>query len=659
MLIFYNLVKSLWLVYIAKIIKLILVFFFLRVELSYAQAIHKDSQNLLHNAKVVVDASSQWSAKEALQRIRDGEYVLGDEAKAQHVGSRHNTIWVLISVSNPANFQRYRWIGMMRPELSRGDVYEVWGDTVTKLSYDDVRYKEEAHDRERHRLPMYRVGFEPYSTKILLLAIQSQLPINLSIESLSLTEYMQRLSHSQSTHFFYTGTIISLVVYSLFFYLSLKDKSFLLYAMFGFSMGVSNLLYSGFLHYWFDLYGTGLGQYELTQIFMLLSSVLSISYTMSMFNLKQSYRSLYLLGAGIIISATVCAVAVVFVDLFKVAVFVSTVQAVSVLFIILSSAMVYREQRTSAAALFLIGWGSLAISFVVWILGNNGYLEQTYWVSFAPLYGNIVEMMCTAIALSLHFYTITKENFDARITKKEKESLQTLVHVVCHDIASPLSVIMGSCELAFKEKATEKIRQQCWARVNRASKSIDLIIKKVKKLQAAKSGKTKISLEKVNLETVFEEVKFNLIDRANEKELNLEFSLEKEDSTDLVVIADETSLIYDVVINLVSNAIKFSPRNSTISISARRCNDRGRIEIEVTDRGVGIPEDILPVIFLESSRTSRRGTENEAGTGFGMPLTKFFIDQYGGDIQVKSQEQKKSSPSDEHGTTVTIVLDAA
>ena len=102
----------------------------------------------------------------------------------------------------------------------------------------------------------------------------------------------------------------------------------------------------------------------------------------------------------------------------------------------------------------------------------------------------------------------------------------------------------------------------------------------------------------------------------------------------------------------MSNAIKFSNKASNIIVEAYAQGEFKYIKIQ--DFGIGMPESLINDIFLDHKKTTRTGTELEAGTGFGMPLAKFFIEQYGADIEVISKEKK--SNNQDHGTTFTIIF---
>jgi signal transduction histidine kinase len=95
-----------------------------------------------------------------------------------------------------------------------------------------------------------------------------------------------------------------------------------------------------------------------------------------------------------------------------------------------------------------------------------------------------------------------------------------------------------------------------------------------------------------------------------------------------------------VVFNLVTNSIKFSKKNTTITLSAKI--NQHKLLIEVSDNGIGIPEKILPEIFNISKSGKRKGTEGEKSYGLGLNICQRIVEAHDGSIRVKSQEGKGS-----------------
>jgi len=105
----------------------------------------------------------------------------------------------------------------------------------------------------------------------------------------------------------------------------------------------------------------------------------------------------------------------------------------------------------------------------------------------------------------------------------------------------------------------------------------------------------------------------------------------------LSVFAD-MNMLNAILRNLISNAVKFTKRIGSVSISAMELSDS--IQIGVSDTGIGIPDELIETLFSVSSKSSRPGTEGEPSTGLGLILCKEYVEQHHGKIWIESQENK-------------------
>lgn len=126
---------------------------------------------------------------------------------------------------------------------------------------------------------------------------------------------------------------------------------------------------------------------------------------------------------------------------------------------------------------------------------------------------------------------------------------------------------------------------------------------------------------------------------------NKEIALHNEIDPQIEAYGDRR-MVHTILQNLVSNAIKFTPRGGRVAVS---CSHESHASlIQVADTGVGIAKELQDNLFQLGRRTSTRGTEDERGTGFGLTLTKQFVEQHGGSIWLDSEIGK--------GTRITISL---
>ncbi|MBF0287270.1 MAG: hybrid sensor histidine kinase/response regulator [SAR324 cluster bacterium] len=233
------------------------------------------------------------------------------------------------------------------------------------------------------------------------------------------------------------------------------------------------------------------------------------------------------------------------------------------------------------------------------------------------------------------------------VVLKQKTEYQELLHVLCHDLLNPLNGLMLALQHAKEDPSilVEK-RSMMLHAVQSGVKIVDL----VRQMRALEEKKYQMTLIPVNLKEVISHSINMLQDQFIRKEITPVINVDET----LMVQVEETSFINSVINNILTNAIKFSFSGSSIMIDAE--GKENRIILVVKDTGVGMSEKLLQDIFKPNKATTRSGTNGEKGTGFGMPLMKKFVVEYGGSIEVFSQQHTEDAK--EHGTQVVLTLAA-
>jgi len=125
--------------------------------------------------------------------------------------------------------------------------------------------------------------------------------------------------------------------------------------------------------------------------------------------------------------------------------------------------------------------------------------------------------------------------------------------------------------------------------------------------------------------------------------INKSIKLTTQIPSTIFVVADK-DMLSTIIRNLISNAIKFTPKGGEIEIKTNfiTSDNQKFVEIIIKDSGVGISKEIQTKLFDISENISTKGTDNEAGTGLGLILCKEFVEKHGGAIWVESEEGKGS-----------------
>lgn len=210
--------------------------------------------------------------------------------------------------------------------------------------------------------------------------------------------------------------------------------------------------------------------------------------------------------------------------------------------------------------------------------------------------------------------------------------LQTeFVHNVSHELKTPLSLIRLYGEtLLLKENLSEENRKEGLQIITKESERLSYMINNILDFSKIEMGRKEFDLKPGNLC----EVVINTLDSYRYHFLKKGFSVEEEIDSDIPVVLFDKNAVEGILINLFSNAIKFSYDKKEMKVRLKQTPET--IILEVIDKGIGIPQKELPNIFNRFYRV-KSSTEFEArGSGLGLTLVKHAIDSHGWLIKVKS-----------------------
>ena len=216
-----------------------------------------------------------------------------------------------------------------------------------------------------------------------------------------------------------------------------------------------------------------------------------------------------------------------------------------------------------------------------------------------------------------------------------------------HDIRTPMNVILGYNQL-MKSQLTESKQLDYQKKIEQSGKLLLAIINNVLDMARIESGKIKVDENYERVGEVVDEIISTFSSEAEEKEIHLSGSMKV---THRNILCDGTK-IREIYVNLVSNAMKYTPRggNVTITVEELPCEKEGYIKVksEIKDTGIGMSKEYLPTLFEPFSREQNTTTRRIGGTGLGMPIVKKMVDLMGGSIEVASELGK--------GTVFTFTL---
>ena len=220
-------------------------------------------------------------------------------------------------------------------------------------------------------------------------------------------------------------------------------------------------------------------------------------------------------------------------------------------------------------------------------------------------------------------------------------SKQQFLSNMSHEIRTPMNAIVGFTKVVLKTDLTEKQKEYINA-IKISGDALIVLINDILDLAKVDSGKMTFEQTPFKLATSISAMLHLFEAKIYEKNLEL---VKEYDTTIPEVLVGDPVRLHQIVLNLISNAVKFTAKGK-ITVSVRKLKEdaeKVKIEFAITDTGIGIPENSLEHIFDDFQQASSITSRIYGGTGLGLAIVKKLVEPQGGSISVKSKEGKGSS----------------
>jgi len=205
-----------------------------------------------------------------------------------------------------------------------------------------------------------------------------------------------------------------------------------------------------------------------------------------------------------------------------------------------------------------------------------------------------------------------------------------------HELRTPLAVIQAESSLALqRERPADEYRQSLQT-ITQEADHMSSMIDRLLVLARADVGREQLALERVSLGGLVQDVSTDVEILCREKGLGFKLN-----QTGEVVVEGDRAMLRQLLLDLLDNAIRYTPKGGTVSVSLRR---EGRMAVvSVADAGIGIPSEDLPLIFERFYRVDKARSRSEGGSGLGLAICQRIAEAHGGRIKVESQVGKGST----------------
>lgn len=259
----------------------------------------------------------------------------------------------------------------------------------------------------------------------------------------------------------------------------------------------------------------------------------------------------------------------------------------------------------------------------------------------------VVALIFSVLALVIYRFYRSKARINI-ILEHQKKALESLnetkdkfFSIISHDLRGPISSFHGVSGMIkyFVEKNDTEQLLEVADEIDKSVDGLSSLLDNLLKWAMQQQGHFPNVPEKLNLKDLCDEIIMAFSNMSQGKGIDLVAEVNDE----LFIWADKNAAM-TIIRNLVNNALKFTEQGGRVSITSEQV--QGKCQVSISDTGIGIPAEKLEKIFRLQDTKSTYGTAGEKGLGLGLQLVKEFADMVGGQLQVKSEQNK--------GTTFTV-----
>ncbi len=256
---------------------------------------------------------------------------------------------------------------------------------------------------------------------------------------------------------------------------------------------------------------------------------------------------------------------------------------------------------------------------------------------------SIIQMLIIIAALAIMFSIFTNMRRREREMEIEKVKAEensraksTFLSNMSHDIRTPMNAIIGYINLSKREDMTIEDFREYMGKIESSSQHLLALINDVLEMSRIESGKMELELIETDLKKTFVDIKDMFSTQMETKQID--FSVNTSNVSEPYVYCDKNRL-NRVLLNLISNAYKFTPEGGTISVNVSQEKEEEGFctyKIKVADSGIGMSPEFAAKVFEAFERENNSTVSGIQGTGLGMAITKSIVDLMGGTIEVNT-----------------------
>lgn len=611
-----------------------------------------DYQNLGKKLSYFEDTAANLSIDQIKAKDHEGKFVPGKQ-DILNFGNTSSAFWV--KIEHMADYAGQNYLIVDAPNIEHIDCYfSLANNTIRHLKTGSLSYPEKDVIIESNfvfKLPLEK-EFRPGP---IYLRLETRNIMLVPIKLATPDAIMKGKAVKDRIEYIYVGVLISLLLFNLFLFFSLKDITYLFYTMYVLTLSAYLLIYIRGYGFLFGDHVRILFSYH-PHVFLSLSMVASLLFCRKFLNLEQTvpfmvtvYKLLGVIAIILFITSMI--------GYKSLSASIAQVMTVTLSLVVWISGIIAYRRGHKPAKWYIIAWFFIWLTVGIVTLSLGGIIPNTeFTVQLVPI-GSTIELLLLSFALGDRYKIIIQKEQDLRdenlmLVQNQNQQLETLVQkrtallsttigelessnsvknklfsIIAHDLRSPLNSLMSILSLNDTDALTmEDI--QYMLRENK--KNIETIYNTLNNLLYwAKSQMSGITTDPSNfdLKALIEELMLVYTPLMKKKGIVPKIKMDGL----FPVFADENQIRL-VLRNLIDNAIKFTPKEEQIVLTLK--HHTNSVDVCVSNSiSNNATMDFATVPDLSSLKATY-GTENEKGVGLGLHLCKEYIQSNGGQLLI-------------------------
>lgn len=245
---------------------------------------------------------------------------------------------------------------------------------------------------------------------------------------------------------------------------------------------------------------------------------------------------------------------------------------------------------------------------------------------------SLIEAVVAQMSLALDREELVKEKEETKLEFEREQLRSNLLRAISHDLRTPLTGIAGSSNLILSsyDELSREVMIDLVKEINNDSEWLIRLVENLLSMTRIESGKLEIKKNPEIVEEILSESIQHLKSRLNNHKLTVDIP------QDVLFVPMDGKLIEQVIINLVDNAVKYTPEGSVVKIKVYR--NKNNVYFEISDNGPGINKNDIDHLFETFYKGNKNNADSRRGVGLGLAICKSIVLAHGGDIKVRNNE---------------------